>query len=89
MLLCKRIYIIKKGAFSLQNGLRIKHLSGLKVVEMQCDLDRVQCILIRRTPFDKITGQSSVKVRLFGKNRDRAALRFLNYSEVIGEINKL
>ncbi len=85
-----RLTAVRVGRFSAANGsVNVKYRQGFKIAELTADRKSVGQIRVLTTPFDRKHGQCSVKIRLLGKNRDCAKLKFLDKHQADSEVKGL
>ncbi len=81
--LVARLLVLYKGRFSVdRDSCSVTGRYGFGTVKLQCALKSVECITVCRTPFDRLHGHCTVKVRTAAKNRDEVKVKYLDYGEV-------
>ncbi len=81
--LIARVLVLVKGGVSIDRDLcQIVGSYGFGTVELKCKLSSIEYFVIQTTPFDRLHGQCTVKVRTSFKNHDAVKVRYIESSEI-------
>lgn len=79
-----RIVAMIEGFISIDNAdISAKYRKGFRIETLSFKTELLECVTIMRTPFDRLVGLASVKVRISNKNRDCGKIENLSYKQVL------